>query len=329
MTASANNSLYDRWLKDAEPWVQGEDWNPDEYFKWTARLAEAKANLDDTYLEVDRKILEEAKRISHEHYTPILKKHSGEWYFRPNDVGKLLVRPIIAYHFYQRATFEEIAEKALVKRVQMHLVQLRIPMLDIDIAQMLQYAADKVPIVKAVESYFRYYAEKLKKSDTVADAYNHWGLNSDSYILVGKLQATRVNGGSPDRSKIPQFLEEMCLDRKKEERFVWPDDQLEHIKGVFNTNEKLDLWLDRCMEPLVQHDYHDGHAPVAVQYLIDEGEFKKLLELAEREEKEHCSWEATIGPAIKALKRLGRTSAGKDMTLLAGYAKAHQKPQVV
>jgi hypothetical protein len=54
-----------------------------------------------------------------------------------------------------------------------------------------------------------------------------------------------------------------------------------------------------------------------------------LVGLALQQEKEQCSWEATIGPAVKALKRLGRTSAGQDMDKLAEYAKTHQKPQTI
>ncbi|UZP37037.1 hypothetical protein NXS19_004853 [Fusarium pseudograminearum] len=88
------------------------------------------------------------------------------------DIPKIFFRPIVAYHFFQRSTFEEIPEKALVKRVQVHLAALKLPMLDIDVAQMLQYAADKVPIHEAVEKQLRDYIKKIKASETVSRIYD-------------------------------------------------------------------------------------------------------------------------------------------------------------
>lgn len=54
------------------------------------------------------------------------------------------MRHVIAYHFFNCATLGEILEQSLVKRVQVHSVKTNIPMLDTDIAQMLQAAADTV-----------------------------------------------------------------------------------------------------------------------------------------------------------------------------------------
>ena len=51
--SATTDQVYDRWLKDSEPWLQEDDWNSTEYFKWVKRLAQAKANLDDKYIEVD------------------------------------------------------------------------------------------------------------------------------------------------------------------------------------------------------------------------------------------------------------------------------------
>lgn len=53
---------YDRWLKDAATWAQKDDWDTDEYFKWVRRLGEAKAKLDDTYLSVNKSLLEAATK---------------------------------------------------------------------------------------------------------------------------------------------------------------------------------------------------------------------------------------------------------------------------
>lgn len=131
---------YDRWLKDAATWTQEDDWDMDEYFKWVKRLGEAKAQLDDTYLSVDESLLEAATVMAASQKARL----GGTLQITPSTVAKLIVRYIIAYHFFARATFEEIPEKALVGRVQQHLHLLKIGVLDVDIAHMLQCAADKV-----------------------------------------------------------------------------------------------------------------------------------------------------------------------------------------
>jgi len=136
-----------------------------------------------------------------------------------------------------------------------------------------------------------------------------------------------VDGGPVDRSKIDAFFKSINDYKKRINVCVHPEEQATKTKALLDTDEKMDLFLERCMEPLICHQAEDSHAPAAINYLVEEGDLKKLLDLAVAEEKEHCSWDATTGPAIKALRRLGRTRAGEDMNKLADYAKAHQKPQ--
>lgn len=140
---------YDRWLKNAETWAHEEDWNPDEYFKWVKRLAEAKANLDDTYREVDKHLIGESAKLAKKHDDLIRQGKGGSGkrshaYSNPQHVAKMVVRYCIAYNFFERATFEEASDSVLVSRIQHHLLDLEIGMLDVDIAHMLQCAADKV-----------------------------------------------------------------------------------------------------------------------------------------------------------------------------------------
>ncbi|RFN47474.1 hypothetical protein FIE12Z_8269 [Fusarium flagelliforme] len=243
-----DSKVYDRWLKGAEVWIQEDDWSPDEYFKWIARLAEAKANLDETFLEVDNKLLAEARKM--------------------------------------------------------------------------------VPIEEAVHNHFRYYEEKIKRTDPVGLAYNSIGLRSDTYLLVSMLQNTRVDGGPVDRSKIGEMFKVIDEYKKNRGSYTHGEEKAARTMAFFDTDEKMELFLERCMEPMVSHESQDSNATAGIKYLVEEGEFKKLLDLTVAEEKQHCSWEATVGPAIKALRRLGRTSAGKDMNKLADYAKTHQKPQI-
>jgi hypothetical protein len=137
---------FDRWLRDAEPWIQDEDWTPDEYFKWVKRLASAKAQLDETFTRVDQALIEGTAQLARSHKDSIMKKRKTEAGFYPDTAAKMIVRYIIAYNFFVRGTFEEVPEKSLVKRAQVHFVGLGIAINDVEIAQMLQLAADKVRV---------------------------------------------------------------------------------------------------------------------------------------------------------------------------------------
>ena len=152
----------------------------------------------------------------------------------------------------------------------------------------------------------------------------------DTPLLIAKLQQTRMNGGPVDRSKIKQFFNEINEDRvKQRDLAAKPDDMLKNIEVALDTDEKMELFLERCAEPMVENESSDNHAATGIEMVLDSGDFKWLINYAAAVEKDNLSWEATIGPAVKAIKRLGRTSAGKDFDKLAAYAKAHQKPQTV
>ncbi|KAJ4005505.1 hypothetical protein NW752_002338 [Fusarium irregulare] len=166
------------------------------------------------------------------------------------------MRQIIAYHFFDRATFEEIPEKSLVRRVQVHLVKMNIPMLDTDIAQMLQAAADK----------------------------------------------------------IPQFFKEVNEDKVAREYRPFEDDVLKNIQAAFDIDEKMALFMERCAEPLIENESSDKHAATTIEYILDSGDFKWLMNYAAVVEKENLSWEATIGPAVKALEDLGDLVRARILT---------------
>lgn len=135
--------MYPRWLKNAKRWAEDDDWSPDEYLKWVKRLAEAKAELDDTYRRVDRSLLKSAEEAV-DSAKKAVKKSSGTPQIVSDRTAKIIVRYIVAYHFFVRGTFEEIPDNSLVAQVQHHFADLDIGMLDTDIACMLQAAADKV-----------------------------------------------------------------------------------------------------------------------------------------------------------------------------------------
>ena len=186
-----------------------------------------------------------------------------------------------------------------------------------------------MPLEQAVEKALRNYIQKVRKSEPVATAYNKRSLSWDNPLFIQKLQQSRVNGGPADRSKITQFFKEVNEDRVARDYRPFEDDVLKNIQAAFDTDEKMALFMERCAEPMIDNESSDKHAATAIEYILDSPDFKWLMNYAAAVEKENLSWEATIGPAVKALKRLGRTSAGKDFDKLAAYAKAHRKPQTV
>ncbi|KAJ4111433.1 hypothetical protein NW768_011786 [Fusarium equiseti] len=329
--SATKDQVYNRWLKDAEPWLQEDDWNSKEYFLWVQRLAEAKANLDNKYVEVDKNVLSNVyhKAKAHEQAVLDMRAKNNFGQVKCWDIAYLIMRQMIAYNFFNRATFEEVPEKSLVKRAQVHLVEMKMPMLDADIAQMLQAAADKVPFEEAVEKSLRNYVEKIRRSESVSTAYNYQGLRFDTHLLVSRLQQSRVNGGPADRSKLPQFFKEVNEDVVSREFKPYSDDVLKNIEAALDTDEKMELFLERCAEPMVENASSDNHAATAIEHILDSPDFKWLINYAAAVEKENLSWEGTLGPALKALKKLGRTGVEQGFDNLAAYAKAHQKPVTV
>ncbi|KAK8073434.1 hypothetical protein PG994_004333 [Apiospora phragmitis] len=278
--ASAN---YDRWLKDAAPWAQEGDWDTDEYFRWVKRLGEAKAQLDDTYLRLDKSLLATGTKMAAVHKANIEKagKHSQ---IIPATVAKLILRYIIAYNFFVRATYEETPDNALVGRVLQHLALLKIGVLDVDVASMLQCAADKCG-------------------------------QGQGRRALGKVQGER-----PHRERVHQLHPQPGCDgtghpaascNRREEDPAWKT-----LTQAIDTKEELDMFLARRAEPQLESQARDNDNFQGFELMVSSGDLDKLLATAEAWEKEHCSWEATIGPAIKVLRRLGRTSSGKEYKIV-------------
>lgn len=131
---------YDRWLKNPAIWAPEDDWDPSEYYQWCLRLKDARNNLKETYKKVDEQLLKEARSIC-EQYDPPERK-MGVMNFET--VAKMIVRYIIAYNFYTRASFEDLKDNQVVARTQKQLGKLGIGLKDVEVAHMLQNAADKV-----------------------------------------------------------------------------------------------------------------------------------------------------------------------------------------
>lgn len=134
-----------------------------------------------------------------------------------------------------------------------------------------------------------------------------------------------MDGGPVDLKQIPRIFG--LLNKERKGTFhPFGDDKLKHVVKTLDTDKKAQLSLRRCAEPMITGDSSDDVNVLGIEEMIACGDLDSLLDEAIKTEKKDCSWEATIGPAVKAIKRLGRTSDGKDHEKLANYAKAHQKP---
>jgi hypothetical protein len=100
------------------------------------------------------------------------------------------------------------------------------------------------------------------------------------------------------------------------------------VVKTLNNNERMQLWLERCAEPMFNGGPEDDVNVLGIEMISASADFDSLLNVAIELEEAECSWEVTIGPAVKAIRRLGRTSAGRDYEKLAAYAKVHQKPSI-
>jgi hypothetical protein len=124
----------------------GDDWDAEEYFTWVRRLAEAKANLDETFLKNDEHLKKVVYALNGVYHDKVTMALSNKYItiLEPHQATAIIVRYMVAYHFFARFEFEETPEKSLVTRVQLHLVKMNVAMRDVDVATMLQAAADGV-----------------------------------------------------------------------------------------------------------------------------------------------------------------------------------------
>ncbi|KAK6857256.1 hypothetical protein PG995_007443 [Apiospora arundinis] len=188
----------------------------------------------------------------------------------------------------------EIPDNALVGRVQQELAALEIGLLDIDVAHMLQCAADKVPLETAVKDKLADFSKQFKASKPVVDECLKWYRSPQGNVLIIKrLLEIRKRQNQP---KAPGLADEYAK--------MWAECNTK-TGPCRRDNDEFGA-LERMMAP--------------------GGDVDALLAQAREWEAKQCSWEATIGPAVKALRRLGRTSSGKDYKKLAQYAQTHAKP---
>lgn len=168
------------------------------------------------------------------------------------------------------------------------------------------------------------FVKRVKDSSSIATEYDQNGLGVTTPLFVHKLLEAKVKGGPVDLKQIPRIFHQ--LNEERVPRYhPWGSDKLDHLVKTFDTDERMQLWLKRCAEPMLAGDSSDDVHILGIDEILDGSDLDSLLDRAIALEKQHCSWEATIGPVIKAIRRLGRMSDGKDYENLASYARQHQK----
>jgi len=152
------------------------------------------------------------------------------------------------------------------------------------------------------------------------------GFEDETPRFVQLLCGKRAANGSVSTKVITPIFHQLNEERKAREADVLSDKQLAKVVKALNTDARLGLWLESRQEPLLSGGQRDETTILGVKEFLEGPDLGALVSGATELEETCCSWQATIGPAVKALRRLGRTSAGKDFDKLAKYAKEHAKP---
>lgn len=152
------------------------------------------------------------------------------------------------------------------------------------------------------------------------------GFEKETPRFVQLLHAKRVESGSVSAKDIKPICQQMNKELGARGAELLSDKQVAKMAKVLNTQADLIKWLDNRQEPLLVGEKEDETTLLGIGEILEGGEFDGMVKSATDLEKANCSWQAIIGPAMKALRRLGRTAAGKDFDKLAKYAKEHGKP---
>jgi hypothetical protein len=190
----------------------------------------------------------------------------------------------------------------------------------------------QIPLKDAVREELQKFVERhdgvyeIEKKVKYHDDDSTPGFETNTPRFVQLLHAKRVANGAVTTEDITPICQQMNTELGTAGAEPLADKQVAKMIKVLNTPERLVQWLEYRQEPLLRGESEDVAAMMAVDEVVKGTEFDTLMAEATKLEKQNCSWEATIGPAMKALRRLGRTSAGKDFDKLANYAKDHGKP---
>ncbi|KAJ5224158.1 uncharacterized protein N7469_007661 [Penicillium citrinum] len=152
------------------------------------------------------------------------------------------------------------------------------------------------------------------------------GLSSGQYSHFIPLVLKTCVDGKPNRKVWPELLKQVSIEMYGKDK-EWTGRKATHMAQCLDTDEKWNIWLASRNDPLID-PFYDNDEITAIDNMVASGDLDKIVDASIAWEQENCSWEATIGPAMKAIKRLGRTAVGRDFKSLAQYAQDHQKPSL-
>ncbi|PHH61565.1 hypothetical protein CDD81_8146 [Ophiocordyceps australis] len=325
----ATDAIYDRWLRDAQGWAPESDWDPKEYYEWFLRLRDARGRLKETYVQVDQELIEQTKKICEEH-DPREKGKTAPMDFE--NTAKLLVRYMVAYNFYHRSGFEDLDEKMVISATQKHLGKIGMGMKDVDVAYMLQKAADKtyfvlflqVPFGEAVKARF---TEFVKVGESFVPVALDWRFKVNTYdavaaAIVTEIVSEKKDGALPKATEIPAILKRI----HKRSPSSFQEWAVEATTKMLATDERVGQFVGFRSDPGLPNLGDNLQRQMqCLKLVLESGKVDDLLNTAVNLEEEHLSWEKTIGPAVTAIRRLGGRSAGQSAEQLADYARNHDR----
>jgi hypothetical protein len=199
-----------------------------------------------------------------------------------------------------------------------------------------KYVRSQVPLKQALKAELEQFVAKLDGAYKIEEKYTTYateeekpfrgGFKDETPRFVQLMHGKRAANGSASVSDIEPVFRQMNKELQARGQAVMPDGVLAKVVRAMDTDEHLALWLRSRQEPLLLNTVQDETTLLAITEMLKTEHLDSIVDLAAAFERDHCSWESTIGPAVKALKRLGRTAAGKDFKDLVQYAKNHPRP---
>ncbi|KAF5244273.1 hypothetical protein FANTH_7783 [Fusarium anthophilum] len=318
-----------KWLKGSKPWSQEPSWEPDEYMVRVHELNQIRSSLNQAFESADCDVRGEGKGLSSQYEKAILKAEPTGTYMNPDHevISKVITRYIVSYHFYQRARLQDIEEKSVVARVKAQLTYLGIEIHDQELAETLEAAANKTPLLKVIEPKLRAFIKVMAETKPILYEYITDSFGRFDKDFYERLDGTRVNGGPVDRTKLEEVVK--GLQKYVQDTCGYETGKATtaaHVKRVFDTDEKMALFMKRYHEPMANGERNDDNTAKGLELMLENGDVKKLVDFAVKLEEEKCSWKATIGPGIQALSKAEKEPTKQDFDKVLRYAKDHSGP---
>lgn len=185
----------------------------------------------------------------------------------------------------------------------------------------------KKPFKAAVKGALSEFVGRTKSGSAVV---SEWQKKVNTYYeyteaLIVKLANARADGVLPKLGDLPKLASEV-KDELPETYQKGLRDIVNQTVKFFDTEQRLWHFVSTRADPILALQPNALQKEVTtLDSIVNSDKLDGLLDKAASLEEDELSWKATIGPAVTAIRRLGRRSAGKDAKSLAQYAKDHVK----